>query len=155
MKNYLSLYKEYNNRYYYMPFSVYTTLYDLYMFITNDYHPDDPKLFTEETKFFNIIYIYNDINNKLAYIGLHHDDENHELFQDDSPELVDYVNETNSCKISVDNFQEFIQNWRQIKKELPAFAIIYRDDKDWVHCQGFQLKEDMEQFIQDAQQIVN
>ncbi|MBP6869402.1 hypothetical protein KBC04_00750 [Candidatus Babeliales bacterium] len=149
-KIFLPLYKESDNRYYSLPCTP-GYLYYLYTYITTDYDPSDTKLFTEQERVLNITFVVTDLKNKIAYIGEHYDDPDDIFFHTDAED----INETNSCKISIDNFQEFIQNWQQIKKELPPFAIIYRDDKGWVHCQGFQLKEDMEQFIQDAQQIVN
>ena len=64
-----------------------------------------------------------------------------------------YVNEKNSCKINVDNFKEFIKNWNNLKNELPAFAIIYRDDNDWIDCKGFDTQEEMKAFVQKSSVI--
>ena len=67
-------------------------------------------------------------------------------------EYSSYVNEANSCKISVDNFIEFTKKWMALKSVLPPFAIMYRDDHDWVDCKGFDSKEDMELFVKNYKQ---
>ncbi len=64
-------------------------------------------------------------------------------------EFPNYVNETNSCKMSVNNYLEFRKNWVTLKQDLTLFAIIYRDDTDWVYCKGFDSKEEMELFVKD------
>lgn len=67
-------------------------------------------------------------------------------------EFTNYANETNSCKISYENFKEFAKKWTALKQALPPFAIMYRDDNDWVDCKGFESQEEMEQFIADQKQ---
>ncbi|MBP6869398.1 hypothetical protein KBC04_00730 [Candidatus Babeliales bacterium] len=155
MKEYILLYRSKLNKYLNIEKCPKSKLLDLNIFISEDYSPYKIDIFTREINLYNTTYIYNNFKEKIMYIGFGEWFVNEDVDGPEYDEYVNYVNENNSCKISVDNFQEFIQNWRTIKKELPSFAIIYRDDKDWVHCQGFQSKEDMEQFIQDAQQIVN
>ncbi len=49
--------------------------------------------------------------------------------------------------MSVDNFKNFITKWVQLKQELPSFALIYRDEQDWVDCKGFETQEAMELFV--------
>ena len=34
------------------------------------------------------------------------------------------------------------------KKQIP-FAIIYRNDNDWIDCKGFDSKEEMELFVEN------
>ncbi len=149
MKQCLSLYKRDNNKYSSARLCSPSSLYDLYMFISNDYHSWDQEIFTKTERILNITYVYNDLKNQIAYIGLHYDDEDHELFQLNGSDLVNYVNEKNSCKIRHDNFQEFIPNWLEIKKQLPPFVIIYRDDNDWISCKSFDSQEKMELFTKN------
>lgn len=151
MKEWLTLYKNILNRYSADKLSPLSRLYDLYRFISTDYltcHAWDVELFTKPVRALNFTYIVNDLENKIAYIGVHHDDPEDSFFQEEGSEKI---NETNSCKINHDNFEEFIKKWFEIKKALPPFAIIYRDDHDWIHCKGFQTKEKMELFIKSYQ----
>ena len=67
-------------------------------------------------------------------------------------EFSDYVNEKTSCKISVDNFIEFKKQWKMLKRTLPDFAIIYRDDSDVINCKGFNSKSEMNLFINNYSQ---
>ena len=59
----------------------------------------------------------------------------------------DFVNSANSCKINVHNFNEFIKIWLDIKKAEKLFALIYRNENDWIVCQGFDSKEEQNLFI--------
>jgi hypothetical protein len=146
IKEFLFLYKEKDNQYYGLRASPYY-LYDLYIFITNDYHAWDTELFTKQIRNLNICYIFNDLESQIAYIGVHYDDPDDVFFQMDYKDF----NETNSCKISVNNFNEFIKKWLEIKKMQYSFAAIYRNDNDWVDCKGFNFKEEMEFFVQNYQ----
>jgi hypothetical protein len=151
MKEWLTIYKNILNKYSADRLSPSSSLYDLYMFITNDYHAWDTEFFTKPVRVLNITYIFNDLENQVTYIGVHYDDEDHEIFQPDGPGLENYVNETNSCKMSINNFNEFIKKWLEIKENQYSFAAIYRNDNDWVDCKGFNFKEEMEFFVQNYQ----
>ena len=69
-------------------------------------------------------------------------------------EFGDYVNENNSCKMSLENFLEFRKQWIALKQNLQPFAIIYRDEHDWVDCKGFDFKEAMELFVKNYQSAI-
>jgi len=148
MKEYLFLYKSKFNNYNRMKNNKPSSLWDLNSFFSGDYRPYDKDIFTKDLNYYNAHYIYNDFNNNIMYIGFAEwlIDENI-----DGPswdEYSNYVNENNSCKISVDNFKKFVQKWIALKEQLPLFAIIYRDDKDYVHCKGFDSEEEMQLFVQ-------
>ena len=87
----------------------------------------------------------------MLYIGRADWELDEEVMCPLDEEFPNYVNETNSCKMSVDNYLEFRQKWVALKKALPAFAIIYRDNNDWVDCKGFDTKEEMELFVKNYQ----
>lgn len=58
-----------------------------------------------------------------------------------------FVNSTNSCKINLQNFHEFIKIWLDIKKIEKSFALMYRNENDWIVCKGFDSKEELDCFI--------
>ncbi|MBP6870357.1 hypothetical protein KBC04_05715 [Candidatus Babeliales bacterium] len=145
LDHYLSLNKEYKQ--------ISLSILDFVLF--SDFRSREEDFLTHAVNCYNVSFIYHDFENKMLYIGRSDWELDEGAYCPPDEDFPNYVNETNSCKMSVNNYLEFRQSWIKTNKELPPFAIIYRDDKDWVHCQGFQSKEDMEQFIQDAQQIVN
>ena len=87
----------------------------------------------------------------MLYIGLAEWESDEDIACPSDEEFPTYVNESNSCKISVDNFIEFTKKWVSLKVTLPPFVIIYRDDNDWVDCKGFDTQEDMELFVKNYQ----
>ncbi|MBV8661349.1 MAG: hypothetical protein JO129_04360, partial [Candidatus Dependentiae bacterium] len=48
-----------------------------------------------------------------------------------------------------DNFIHLLLAWDNILKQLPPFALLYLDDKDWFDLMPFQTQEEMEQFVAD------
>ena len=146
MKEFIKLYKEKNNSYYTLS-GPNPPLWHLNYFFENDYTSHDQKIFTQEINFYHVTYVYNDFKNHMMYIGFG------EWFIDENidgqsyEEFHDYVNETNSCKISVDNFIEFRDKWLVVKKAILPFALMYRDDNDWIDCRGFESQDKMELFI--------
>lgn len=149
MKEYILLYKSKLNDYCNLDKHPQSKLLDLNIFYSEDYSRSNEYVFIRELILNNITYVYNDFKNRMMYIGFG------EWFIDgdiDGPAWEDYgtyVNEKNSCKITVDNFIEFTKNWLCIKEELPPFAIIYRDELDWIHCKGFATQSDMELFVKN------
>ena len=149
MKEYLLLYKSKLNNYCNLEKYPKSKLLDLFIFVSEDYSRFQLDIFGRELNLYNITYVYNDFKNHMMYIGFG------EWFIDediDGPsweEYPDYVNETNSCKITHDNFNEFSKQWIQLKKELPPFALIYRDNLDWISCKGFDTQEAMEAFVKN------
>ena len=148
MKEYLFLNKEIDNRYYPTKNNMTSNLWDLNNYYFNDCKYFDNSLFINDQSHYNETIIVNDLKNKNLYITTK-DFEIEKHIPDD--ERLERTNEFNSCKISYDNFIEFRAKWLTIKKALPPFAIIYRDDNDWVHCKGFDSQEEMELFVKNYQ----
>lgn len=150
MKEYIQLYKEQDNRYYTIN-KPNPPLWHLNYFLENDYRSYKTDMLTRELNFYNVTYIYNNFKNKMMYIGFAAWSIDEEIDSPDDEEFPFYVNESNSCKISIDNFKEFIPKWLKLKQQLPQFAIMYRDDNDWVDCKGFDSQEEMELFVKNYQ----
>ncbi|MBV8661346.1 MAG: hypothetical protein JO129_04345 [Candidatus Dependentiae bacterium] len=77
-----------------------------------------------------------------------------------TPEIDQLLEEENFiklCKIGFldyivmtkDNFIHLLLAWDNILKQLPPFALLYLDDKDWFDIMPFQTQEEMEQFVAD------
>lgn len=115
----------------------------------SDFKPHEDNFLIHPVNCYNVSFIYHDFKNKMLYIGR----SDWELYDDikspSNEEFPQYVNETNSCKMSVDNFMEFRERWIEIKKTLSAFVLLYRDELDWVHCRGFASQADMEFFVKN------
>lgn len=147
MQEYLLLYKSSYNDYYPIRNNMTNpNLWYLNDYFLGDYRYYDENLFTKDQSHYQETIIVNDLKNKEFYISpQEHDIENH-IPDDDRPGLT---NETNSCKISYENFIEFNKHWLAMKSTLPAFAIIYRDDNGWIDCTGFDSQEEMELFVKN------
>lgn len=152
MQQYLLLYKTKYDDYYPIKNSLISCLWDLNEYFFSDYRYYDANFFEQDQHYGNETIIINDIKHKNLYVASkEHDPEEH-ISYDDRPLLT---NEFNSCKISYDNFIEFREKWLMIKNELPAFAIIYRDDNDWIHCKGCVSEIEMKLFVQNYKPEVN
>jgi len=120
--------------------SVFSQLYCLQEFVSQAYLPSKT----------TSIYKYHDQKNDMLYIGYYDELQgrlNPISFKPPLSELGNYVTEDNSCKINTKNFIAFITEWLAIEELDSPFALIYRDEHDWIHCQAFQTQEEMEQFI--------
>ena len=148
MKEYIELYQEHDKSYYSI-YRKFPSLWHLNYFISGDYRTYDKDLFVSPVNSYNATFVYNDLENNIFHIGYAEWEIDEEVDSPDYEDFPDYVNESNSCKISHANFKEFVEHWLFLKKELPPFALIYRDESDWIHCQGFQSEKEMEQFVKD------
>jgi len=146
MKEFIKLYKEKNNRYYTLS-RPNPPLWHLNYFFENDYRSCDQNIFIRQLNFYHVTYVYNDFKNHMMYIGFGEWFIDENIEGPSAEEFHDYVNEANSCKMSVQNFLEFKERWSLLKQELLPFALIYRNDNDWIDCKGFESKEAMELFI--------
>jgi len=90
----------------------------------------------------------------MLYIGRADWELDEEISCPSDTEFPRYVNDSNSCNMSVDNYLQFRQKWVELKQQLPPFALIYRDDNDWVYCKGFNFQEEMELFLNNVQQKI-
>jgi len=148
IKNYIVLDK-FGKNYYPIKNSLKSSLNFLVKYLSSDYSKDDTLFLHNVVMCYNITFIYNDFYNSIFYIGFSEwEISDGEMDCPEDEEFASYVNESNSCKISYDNFFEFIKKWDQLKQELLPFAIIYRDKNDWIDCKGFNLQEEMELFVE-------
>lgn len=154
MKEYIKLYKEKDNRYYTVN-RPNPPLWYLNYFLENDFSSYKESTLTEKLNHYDITYIYNDLKNKMMHIGFAEWSIDEEINSPDEEEFSLYLNETNNCKISIKNFNFFIIEWVELKKQLPSFSIIYRDDNDWIFCKGFDSQEEMDLFVDDHTQMVH
>lgn len=146
MKEYLTLYKTKLNDYNPEKNNIKSGLWDLNDYYFRDYRYYDKSLFTKEQSHYQDTIIINDIGNKQLFVTVQDFDIENHIADDDRPGLT---NEFNSCKISYNNFINFRENWLALHEELPPFALIYRNDHDWVDCKGFESQEKMELFIKE------
>ena len=151
MKEYLFLYKEFNNRYYDFMSNSKNSLNYLRAYFSEDYKSYDQDLFVNAINFYDSNFIYHDMVNKILYIGSSEWELDENIDAPSREDFPNYVNETNTCKLNVDNYLKFSKKWTELKKDLPPFAIIYRDDHDWVDCKGFDSQEAMELFVKNYQ----
>ena len=154
MQDYILL-DRFDNNYYPIIKSPTSPLRFLSRFLSSDYRPYDQDLFINDINMYNITFVYNDLVNKILYIGFSKWEIDENVNAPDDEEFPNYVNETNSCKISIDNFIEIAENLMNLKKSPTPFAIMYRDDNNWISCQGFESKEEMELFVKSHTQIQN
>ena len=150
MQEYLLLYKSSKHNSYY-PIKNNNNNSNLWYlndyFLFDSYYYDE-SLFKKDQSHYQETIIVNDIKNKNLYISSQdHDTENHIPYDERSR----LTNELNSCKINYENFLKFRQKWVALKQDLPSFAIIYRDDHDWIDCKGFDSQKAMELFVQNYQ----
>ncbi|MGZ6251335.1 MAG: hypothetical protein ACXWL2_04860 [Candidatus Chromulinivorax sp.] len=125
------------------------SLSSLFSLLFGDFRPRDNDFLHQDVNLYNAHFIYHDFKNKLLYIGFGEWLIDSDIDGPSWDEFSDYVNEENSCKMSVDNYLEFRDKWIQLKKDLPPFALIYRDNFDWVNCKGFDTQEAMENFVKN------
>ncbi|MBP6869773.1 hypothetical protein KBC04_02740 [Candidatus Babeliales bacterium] len=72
-------------------------------------------------------------------------------------ELLETENFIELCKMGFlnyitmtrDNFMHLLLTWNKILDQLPPFALLYQDDKDWYDILSFDSKEAMDKFLAD------
>ena len=117
--------------------------------LVSDFRAQEKNFLNQELSCYNVSFIYHDFKNKILYIGRADWELDEEIMCPSNEEFSDYINEENSCKMSVDNYLEFRDKWIQLKKDLPPFTLIYRDNLDWISCKGFDTQEEMEVFVKN------
>ena len=120
-------------------------------FFRQDYRDYYKDMYYRVATSFDSNFVYNDFATKDMYVGFAEWEVDEDMRCPDDEEFPNYVNETNSYKINQDNFIELAKNLMEMKKKQIPFAIIYRDDYDWVHFKGFNSKEEMELFVTSYQ----
>ena len=121
----------------------------LLLFFSGDYILNDTRLLHRVINFYNITFIYNDVINKMLHIGMSLWELNDDIDAPSAHEFPDYVNISNSCNLSYENFMKFACAWSCIKYNRHLFAIIYRNNNDWIDCKGFESQEAMEIFVKN------
>ncbi|MBP6869753.1 hypothetical protein KBC04_02640 [Candidatus Babeliales bacterium] len=150
MNNYICLQKN-GNHYYPIDDSIFKDLRYFVDFLAGDYRQYDQSLFLNSVTCYNASFVYHNLEQKIFYIGFSEWEIFEEIDIPDDQDFPNYVNETNNCKISVDNFKEFTNTWLTIKESTHFLAIIYRDDNNWIHCQSFNSTEEMGFFVKSLQ----
>ena len=67
-------------------------------------------------------------------------------------ELADHVNTDNSCQISRHNFLDFEEQWLALEKS-NSFAVVYKDEQNWICCQGFVSTKEMYDFVMQTVEV--
>ncbi len=148
MKEYILLYKTDHNNYIPIKQGYQNSLSSLFSMLLGDFRPWDNDFLHKEINLYNANFIYHNFKTNMLSIGfadwLIDADIDGPAYQD----FAVYVQQVPTCSMLVENFIEFKAHWINLKKRLPVFAIIYRDDNDWIDCKEFNTQEDMEIFIQ-------
>ena len=151
MKDYILLrWSQFNHYRYLSDYVPLSNLKFLVNFFSGDYKSYDKNLFNRLVSCYDEHFVYNDTKNKIFYIGWSEwEYSDGDMHCPDDQEFPTYVNEVNSFKISHDNFIELAEKLMRMQKNPMPFAIIYRDNNDWVDCKGFDTKEEMELFVKN------
>lgn len=59
------------------------------------------------------------------------------------PEIDQFV----ECIIDRTNFLEFTENWLALENSSVPYALIYKNEHDWVDCKGFNTEEELYDFV--------
>lgn len=152
MKEFFLLHKTRNDNYLPIKQGYQNSLSSLFsMLFGGDFRPWDNDFLSRDINLYNAHFIYHDLENKILYMGFGNWLIDEEIDNPSWEELPEYLKKIKNCVMSVDNYLEFRQKWVQLKQTLPLFALIYRDDNDWVDCKGFDSKEEMELFVKNYQ----
>ncbi len=148
MKDFLLLHRTQLNNYLPVKKTLeHNSLSQLFFVLFSDFRSKEIDFLTKIVSCYNASFIYHDFKNNILYIGRADWELDEEINCPTDEEFPNYVNESNSCKMSVDNYLEFRIKWVQLKQELLPFALIYRDNQNWINCKGFETQEAMELFV--------
>ncbi|MBP6869771.1 hypothetical protein KBC04_02730 [Candidatus Babeliales bacterium] len=106
---------------------------------------------------FDFVDISIDNNANLVYLSESWYDYKDKPTTDEIEKLLEDANFIELCKMGFldyavmtrDNFIHLLLTWNKILDQLPSFALLYQDDKDWYNIVPFDSKEAMDQFIVD------
>ena len=154
MKEYILLYRSNLNKYFAIDEKVKNSLGSLNYLLLTDFRPWDNNFLDRNINLYNTNFIYHDFENKMLYIGFGDWLIDAEIDDPLWEDFFTYVKQIKTCPLLVNNFLEFKDKWIVLKQELPPFAIMYRDDHDWVDCKGFDSKKDMELFVKNYKQEI-
>ena len=127
---------------------VFSKLQYLVNLFSGNYNLYDTNIFTQALSFYDANFVYNDLKNKMFYIGTFEDNEKNKISNIEF--FLNYLNETNNCKISHKNFTDLVENLIIIKRNPAPFVIIYSTESNRIYFKAFRFKEDMELFDQNV-----
>jgi len=104
---------------------------------------------------FEFVYITIDNKNEQVYFSEGYYDYRKRKTTEKIEKLLEEENFIELCKIGFldyiimtkDNFIHLLLTWDKILDQLPPFALLYQDDKNWFEVLPFDSQEAMEQFI--------
>lgn len=146
MKNYIAL-ERYTHHFYPVQDDLFEDLRYLVDFLSTDYRCYDKRFLKQSLSFYNSSFIYHNFIDKNLHIGFSEWEIRLEVPVPCDSAFPNFVNSSNSCKIHLQNFNEFIKIWLDMKKLEKSFALVYRNENDWIICKGFDSKEELDCFI--------
>ena len=97
-----------------------------------------------------IIYIFREIDQYYYFESDQYLLDQEESIANDYSDLDEAIlGKFPSITIPLNNFIELMNNWYQIRKLQPPFALLYQDEKKWIHCKAFGNEEEMDTFIKE------
>ncbi|MGZ6251325.1 MAG: hypothetical protein ACXWL2_04810 [Candidatus Chromulinivorax sp.] len=145
-KSYITL-ERYNQHFYPLHPEEFQDVRHLAEYLSTDHRMYDESFFEQEINFYNSSFIYHNLADKTLHIGFSEWEVNTDIPVPCDHAFPTYVNATNSCKISLINFKEFIKNWFGIKQSTSSLAIIFRNEEGIIICKGFTTTEEMDVFL--------
>lgn len=143
MKEYTIIYYDKNlKNYWYCNHYQTTQLDQLIDFLKESYYYSKETYQYEQTDSDSKLFAQ-DYTTKLIYITSCYGDEWSTLPED----YLDYVKQQDACILSFQNFDDFVEQWANFIDQAPPFALIYRDDNDWIHLKKCNSQEEIQNFI--------
>ena len=146
MNKYIAL-ERYAHHFYPIKDDEFEDLRYLVEFLSTDYRMYDQSFIEKPLSFYNCSFIYHDFASHTMYVGFSEWEIRTEIPVPCDSTFHDFVNSSNSCKINLDNFHEFITTWLAIKRSGKSFAVVYRTMHDSILCQDFDSIEEQNLFI--------
>ncbi|MBP6869757.1 hypothetical protein KBC04_02660 [Candidatus Babeliales bacterium] len=121
-------------------------LYYLQQFFAQNYPPGDlllkPSYIFEE-------YIYHNKEKDLIHIGAFEwADSSKTKRMPERDKIPEYVNKNNTLQMPYENYKELIESWITMQSRY-CWALVYREENDWIKCHGFDTHEQARTFIKE------
>lgn len=147
MKSYISL-ERYNQHFYPIESDKFEELRYLSEYLSTDYRSFDESYLQQAINFYNSSFIYHDFDQQILYIGFSEWEINTNIPVPCDYAFSSYLKKVTTCKVTTDNFKNFIKIWLNLKKDSTvSYMLIYRNDKNDIECQGFASVELMTKFV--------
>ncbi len=116
--------------------------------------------FSDCNHLYELVTLSFDSKNNIAYFSEESDNYESKINTPELEQLAEEGNIIELCrrgiadheKMTKDNFFYLLIAWGKILEELPPFALLYEDDKNWFDVLPFDSKEAMEKFVADHTQ---